>query len=115
MGFKIYSITFSNVADGETQEKVIQVNKNINFKYISFSSFSGNILFGIRVEDAELFSPDTIQTTHFNYGQGNLYEIPKPIVIESKKTISIKLKNISGSNLSSYTISLHGIEHGIEE
>ena len=110
MSFKIYSTTFLNVAAGETQEKVIQVNKNISFKYISFSSFSDNILFGIRVEDIELFSPDAIQTTHLNYGQGNLYEVPKPITIESKKTISIKLKNISSSNLSSYTIALHGIE-----
>ena len=115
MMFKSYGTTFASVSNGDKIENQVLVNKAFRAKRISFAGNSTNtmidtIFFGLKIEDTDVFNPDVLPVTAFKSADGQVYDLPVEILIPEKKTLGIKIKNGTGSTLTSYTVVLHGEE-----
>lgn len=106
--FKIYSKNFTGLATAGRDEQTIQTSSKITVSRISFSSIVDKVYLGLKVEDRDYFNPDLLNITTLKMDAGNHYVLPVPLVIEGKKTVSVKLLNLTGSTLNDFTVALHG-------
>lgn len=105
---KIYSKIFNAIPTGTRDEFSIQVSERFELKKVSFSSMTDKVFLGLKVDEKDRFSPDLVNISALKEDSGNEYRLDDPIMIDGKKTITIKILNSTGTTLNDFTVALHG-------
>jgi len=112
MGFKNYNKAFSAISNLTTSQDVIQVNEDFELRAIAFSKFSNNssndIYFGLAVNDKYISDSSEMHLQTLKQDSGNIFELPAPILIPAKTTVTLRVKNGTGADLT-IEVGLHGV------
>jgi len=103
MPTKNYNKTFSAVSNLTTSQDVIQVNEDFELRAIAFSKFSNNssndIYFGLAIGDKYISDSSEMHLQTLKQSDGNMFELPDPILIQAKTTVTLRVKNSTGADL----------------